>query len=87
MWKHLWLNCHELQKNKIAANFESKYFSPQQPRFGSNTKQAEPVSLNEPHAQHAGKSHLNPNSDFSEEGQMAIIRTFGHKWRLQDEQL
>ena len=40
MWKHLWLNCHELQKNKIAANFESKYFSPQQPRFGSNTKQA-----------------------------------------------
>ena len=54
---------------------------------GQTRNKPEPVSLNEPHAQQAGKSHLNPNSDFSEEGQMAIIRTFGHKWRLQDEQL
>ena len=55
---------------------------------GQTRNKPEPVfSANEPHAQQAGKSHLNPNSDFSEEGQMAIIRTIGHKWRLQDEQL
>ena len=78
------MSCKRIRLQRI---LNQNIFLPNNQDSGQTRNKPEPVPANEPHAQHAGKSHLNPNSDFSEEGQMAIIRTFGHKWRLQDEQL